>query len=299
MQKSTLADFTSLTFLTLLVGMALAAFAGVSLVGSTAAYAQAGDPLAGELAYRARCSGCHTASEDGGNRTGPKLFGAFGAPAGQRDIGYRFSEALASSGVTWDTDSLDQWLRSPRAFIPGNRMSFGGMSSAVDRANVITFLRTRSNNPDPTPAPPPQPVLPPPSGTGSNDQAANAAAPQIILFQATLDQTQTEPRAISVPGANGSGVVLLNTDTNEISWLIDFIGLSGPLTGVHFHGPAGPGEAAGLLLDIGTASGFRGPLAGRATLNNELIRSLAAGQWYINLHTDLNAPGELRGQLVP
>lgn len=234
------------------------------------ALAQGGDAGAGEGVFRGRCAGCHTIDEGGRNRTGPNLFNAFGSPAGRQELGFRFSRAVSSSGVTWDETSLDRWLTSPRNFISGNRMSFGGLANPTDRADLIAFMRVMS--------------------TAS---AAEAAGPgEILAFRAVVTGTL-------VPGAGGHATVLLNTETSEISWLADYAGLSGDLTGVHFHGPAGPGDTAEVLINIGETSGIDGPLTGTAMLTETMVNSLREGQWYINLHTALNPPGEVRGQLVP
>ena len=64
-------------------------------------------------------------------------------------------------------------------------------------------------------------------------------------------------------------------------------------------GPAGPGDTAEVLINIGETSGIDGPLTGTAMLTETMVKSLREGQWYINLHTALNPPGEVRGQLVP
>ncbi len=110
----------------------------------TAVTAQEGNAEAGKGVFDFRCTSCHNADEGGGNGIGPALFGAFGAPVGGRDIGYSFSGALADSGKTWDAESLDAWLTSPRSFIPGNKMNFGGLNYADDRKDLIAFLKSRS-----------------------------------------------------------------------------------------------------------------------------------------------------------
>jgi cytochrome c len=232
-------------------GLVAASFVGVT---ARTVYAQAG-VAAGQQIFAGRCAGCHTADEGGRNKTGPNLFTVFGAPAGNRDVGFRFSSALSGSGVTWDEESLDAWLASPRRFVPGNRMSFGGLSGAGDRANVVAFLKSLN--------PPPALVAP--------------EAAEIVAFDAVLSQSQTVPQATSVAGANGRATVFLNSDTNEISWLVDFASLSGDLLAIHFHGPAAAGVAADVVLDIGAVSGLERPIMGRATLTDE-HRAQSAGR---------------------
>ena len=76
-----------------------------------------------------------------------------GEPIGQGK-GFAFSDALAKKGGTWDWDSLSKWLSSPKAFAPGTKMTFAGLSNPEDRANVIAFLNTHSDAPKPLPAAP-------------------------------------------------------------------------------------------------------------------------------------------------
>jgi hypothetical protein len=63
-------------------------------------------------------------------------------------------------------------------------------------------------------------------------------------------------------------------------------GLSGPLSGIHFHGPAAPGVNAGVQVNIGAIIGLLpNPNIGSTTINAQQITDLLAGNWYINLHT--------------
>lgn len=120
-------------------GIAAIALAAATLF-SGAASAQDGNAAAGEEVFNSRCGGCHTADQGAPNRQGPNLFGVIGSQAGSRNNGFRYSSALSNSGVTWDTASIGSWLEGPRAFIPGTRMSFNGLASARDRADVAAFL---------------------------------------------------------------------------------------------------------------------------------------------------------------
>ncbi|WP_406701372.1 c-type cytochrome [Sphingomonas canadensis] len=84
---------------------------------------------------------CHTSGKDAPNGIGPNLWGVFGARAGARP-GYRSSDALASSGLTWDRATLDRWLRGPIQFVPGSRMPMRGLADPGDRRAVIAYLRS-------------------------------------------------------------------------------------------------------------------------------------------------------------
>lgn len=91
----------------------------------------------------------------------------------------------------------------------------------------------------------------------------------------------------------------LNTDTLELSWNIQFSGMSSDVVGMHFHGPARVRETAGVIVSIGDISGLRSPSAGSATVTADQATEIMSGQWYVNIHTENNGPGEIRGQVIP
>ncbi len=101
------------------------------------AYASA-DTSRGE-ALSTRCRACHSLEEGGGNIVGPNLFGLFGRTAGSAPD-YPYSDALSASGFVWTPRALDAWLAEPFAFLPGNRMSFPGLSEPKDRNGLIAYL---------------------------------------------------------------------------------------------------------------------------------------------------------------
>jgi cytochrome c len=70
---------------------------------------------------------------------GPNLYGFFGRPAGSAER-YTYSAALQEAEFSWTPRALDAWLARPARFLPGNRMSFPGVSSASDRADMIAYL---------------------------------------------------------------------------------------------------------------------------------------------------------------
>jgi cytochrome c len=91
----------------------------------------------------ALCRSCHTIVEGGPNMTGPNLYGVFGHAAASNAT-YRYSEALKSSGITWDAQHLDHWLANPRTYLPGTKMSFAGLADAKDRVDLIAYLKIES-----------------------------------------------------------------------------------------------------------------------------------------------------------
>lgn len=100
--------------------------------------ASAGDPEAGERVYN-QCKACHQVGEKAKNRVGPVLNGIVGRAAATVD-GFRYSDAMSESGLTWDEETLAAYLADPRGFLTGNRMAFAGLRSDEDIANVIAYL---------------------------------------------------------------------------------------------------------------------------------------------------------------
>jgi cytochrome c len=86
-----------------------------------------------------QCAVCH--STDGSNGTGPTLKGLFGRRTGSVP-GFRYSRAMRGAGIVWDARSLDDYLRSPQDFIPGNVMPFSGVPDSAERAGLIAYLRS-------------------------------------------------------------------------------------------------------------------------------------------------------------
>lgn len=91
----------------------------------------------------ARCRSCHTITPGGPNLSGPNLYGVFDRKAGGLDA-YPYSHALRNAGFDWDAQQLDQWLQNPRQFLPGNKMTFAGLSKPEDRRDVIAFLKVET-----------------------------------------------------------------------------------------------------------------------------------------------------------
>ena len=92
------------------------------------------------------CKACHTIGKGGVHMVGPNLHEFFGKPAGTVD-GYGYSTALREAGFVWTPRALDAWLAQPARFLPGNRMSFPGISRAGDRADLIAYLLEATSGP--------------------------------------------------------------------------------------------------------------------------------------------------------
>ncbi len=116
----------ALAFLPLLSGVALAA-----------------DEM-GPEAFNNHCRTCHS-WKAGDHRLGPDLHGIVGRKAGTAS-GFSYSDAVKSSGITWDATSLDKFIANPSGFLPNNNMKpFGGIADAETRARIIDFLKTNPN----------------------------------------------------------------------------------------------------------------------------------------------------------
>ena len=98
--------------------------------------------------------------------------------------------------------------------------------------------------------------------------------------------------------SNVSGTVdaSLDKQTNMLTWTVTYSGLSGPAKAAHFHGPAADGQNAGVAVPLTGSLGS--PISGSASLTSAQASELMAGMWYLNLHTEANPNGEIRGQLT-
>ena len=139
-------------------------------------YLASADPAKGAETFK-KCAACHNADKGGANQLGPNLWGVLGEPVGEGH-GFAFSDALHKKGGTWNFDNLAQWLTSPKAFAPGTKMTFAGLGSPQDRANVIAYLNQHSDGPKPLPAAPAAAAAKPGEAPAKGGEAStNAAEP--------------------------------------------------------------------------------------------------------------------------
>ncbi|WP_455478767.1 c-type cytochrome [Bartonella sp. B10] len=98
-----------------------------------------------------QCAICHTSGRDESGRVGPALWEIVNRPF-LAEEGFTYSRALrANSDKKWDFMTLDRYLQSPRGAFPGTIMSFRGIKNDQDRADLLLYLRSLSDNPVPLP----------------------------------------------------------------------------------------------------------------------------------------------------
>src|ERR1700758_151720 len=126
--------------LTALVIIALSAAAS----GGLAQDAAKGAPAAGKTSFN-KCLACHSIGEGAKNKVGPELNGLDGRKSGSYP-GYAYSDANKNSGITWDEPTLMEYLKNPRAVVPGTKMVFPGLKKNDDVLNVIAFLKEHGSD---------------------------------------------------------------------------------------------------------------------------------------------------------
>lgn len=107
------------------------------------------DAEAGKKSF-SKCASCHTPDKGGAAKVGPNLYGVVGAAKAHMD-GFAYSDALKKTEGEWSYANLDAFLKSPRGYAPGTKMSFAGIKNPGERADLIAYLRTLSDNPPPLP----------------------------------------------------------------------------------------------------------------------------------------------------
>jgi len=101
-----------------------------------------GDADAGQKVFNA-CKACHTIEAGGPNRVGPNLHGVVGRKVGTV-AGFGYSPALKDGDFVWDDQRLDGYLKDPKGALPGNKMAFAGIRNDTQRADLVAFLKSRS-----------------------------------------------------------------------------------------------------------------------------------------------------------
>jgi cytochrome c len=100
---------------------------------------QAQDAAAGEKVF-AQCRACHQVGETAKNAVGPVLNGLFGRKSGTVE-GYNYSPANKNSGITWDEATFRDYIKDPRAKIPGTKMIYAGLKDERRVTDLVAYLK--------------------------------------------------------------------------------------------------------------------------------------------------------------
>jgi len=104
-------------------------------------FSTAGDAKRGKIVFM-RCKACHNERASKTTKSGPNLDQLFGRTAGQDEDYDGYSKALKQSGIVWDEAQLNSWLKNPKGFLPGNKMSFSGIRIQKDRNDLMAYMRS-------------------------------------------------------------------------------------------------------------------------------------------------------------
>jgi len=114
----------------LIAAIAFAASGGTAL---------AQDVAAGETAFK-KCLPCHDIGEEAKNKVGPKLNGLDGRKSGSVE-GFNYSDANKNSGITWNEATFKEYIKDPRAKIPGTKMIFPGLKNEKEVDSLWAYLK--------------------------------------------------------------------------------------------------------------------------------------------------------------
>ena len=121
------------------MGWRMAAVAAATALLGTGSAARAQDVAAGEKSFN-KCRACHQVGERAKNTIGPVLNGLFGRKAGTVP-GFNYTDANKNSGITWDDAVFAEYIRDPKAKIPGTKMIFAGIKNDKEIADLTAYLR--------------------------------------------------------------------------------------------------------------------------------------------------------------
>lgn len=118
------------------------------------------------------------------------------------------------------------------------------------------------------------------------------ARSETVLLNAHLDGPQAGFDSVA---GTGFGSFTFDTDTNLLEWNVTYENLTSTPFASHIHGPADFGVNAAALLPLTVGD----PTVGSATIDDNFETALLGGMTYVNFHTTLFPPGEIRGQILP
>lgn len=130
------------------------------------------DPKKGEAIFK-RCQACHDGTKGGPNKVGPNLWGVIGRPIAAHE-GFSYSSGMkkfAEEHKNWTFQLISEFITNPKKEVSGTAMGFAGLPKPEERADLLAYLRTLSDNPEPLPS-------------ASDAQGSGGAAPAAAADQA-------------------------------------------------------------------------------------------------------------------
>ena len=121
------------------VKLAMATVIVAAIVATLSHAAQAQDVEAGAQSFK-KCLPCHSIGEGAKNKVGPELNGIDGRHSGTAP-GYSYSEANKNSGIVWNEETFKEYIKDPRAKVPGTKMIFPGIKNEKEIGNLWSYLK--------------------------------------------------------------------------------------------------------------------------------------------------------------
>jgi cytochrome c len=155
-----------------------------------AALLAAADAGRGETVFKGKCASCHTIAPGGPNGIGPNIHGIMGQPVAAR--GFAYSDALKGKGGTWTWEAMSDWLKNPKAYAPGTKMTFAGIPDGADRADLLTYLNAQGSN------------LPAPAAPAASSDPADASQVEARGNESSPDVNGAAPKQPIVNEGQGA-----------------------------------------------------------------------------------------------
>ena len=121
-------------------GAVATAIVGTACVAAGPAFAE-GDAAKGQRVFNTQCRTCHKVEKDASSPVGPTLHGLFGRTSGTL-AGFEYSDAMKKAAITWDDATLAEYLKDPKAKVPGTKMVFAGLKNPAQIEDLVAYLKS-------------------------------------------------------------------------------------------------------------------------------------------------------------